>query len=89
MPKCATKVGLTRLIKEQAQKSFRPLRKKFRNCLDFLSNFLGIFWKEFFGGIFLGGILCLNCSNQLSYLNIEGIDLLVKILSEGRRKEEI
>ena len=35
----------------------------------------GVFWKDFLGGIFLGGILCLHCKNQLSYLNLEGIDL--------------
>ena len=33
--------------------------------------FLGeIFWEEF-----LGGILCLHCKSQLSFLNMEGIDL--------------
>ena len=46
------------------------------------------FWKDFFVGTFfedfLGGFLCLHC-----YLNMKGIDMSVKILSqckkEGRR----
>ena len=44
-----------------------------------LGNFVGeIFWKNFFGRIFLGGgILCLHF--QLSYLIVEGIDFFVKI----------
>ena len=55
----------------------------------FLRNFLG---RNLLGGFFwrnsLGGILCLYCQSQLSYLNIEGIDLFVKILTKERRKEE-
>jgi hypothetical protein len=65
---------------------------------DFLENFFGrnflggifweeffeeIFWENFFGRIFLGGILCLHC-----HLNMNRIDLFVKILSQWRRKDK-
>ena len=52
---------------------------------DVFGNFLGIFW-EFFGNSLLNSLE--------SYLNIEGINLFVKILvfikisSQWRRKEE-
>ena len=57
-------------------------------CFDFLDLFGGLFWEEF-----------LLCFSQLSYLNMKGIDLFVKILifikilvfvkilSQWRRKE--
>ena len=59
----------------------------------------GFFWKEFFGRNFLGGIFWekffgRNYLFTLWYLNMEGIDLyvkilvFVKILSQWRRKEE-
>ena len=42
----------------------------------FLEDFFGrIFWEKYFGRNSLGGILCLHCKSQLSYLNLEGIDL--------------
>ena len=43
----------------------------------------GDFWEDFFGRIFLGGIFWedfFGRNSTKSYLNIEGIDLLVKIL---------
>ena len=57
----------------------------------------GFFLRRIFlGGILLEGILCLQCESQLSYLNMEGFDLFVKILvfvrilsqarKEGRKK---
>ena len=68
----------------------------------FLGNFFGgFFWEDFFWRIFLGGFLWeefFGRNSTKSYLNIEGIDLLVKILvfvkilylrkgrKEGRRK---
>jgi hypothetical protein len=54
----------------------------------------GIFSVKCFGRNSLGGILWekffvyIVTKSQLSYLNMEGIDLFVKILSQGRRKEE-
>ena len=62
------------------------------SCWILLRFFWRIFFEDFFGGIFwenfLGGILCSHCQSLLSYLNMEGIDLFVKILSEWRSKEE-
>ena len=55
----------------------------------FLRIFWEFFWRIFFGGIFwekiLGGFFLRNSTK--SYLNMEGIDLFVKILSKSRRKE--
>ena len=57
--------------------------------------FCGIFWEKFFGRIFLGGFLgeffweeFFGGNSTKSYLNIEEIDLFVKILDlrKGRRK---
>ena len=39
------------------------------------------------GGEFFGRNSLFKLLSQLNYLNIEGIDLFVKILSKGRRKE--
>ena len=42
-----------------------------------------IFWEDIFGRIFMGGIFWedfFGRNSTKSYLNIEGIDLLVKIL---------
>ena len=45
----------------------------------FLQNFSGgIFWEKFFGRIFWEDFFGRN--SKKSYLNIEGIDVLVKIL---------
>ena len=61
-------------------------------------NFLGrFFWEDFFGRIFLGGNFWedfwenfFGRNSTKSYLNIEGIDLFVKILylRKGRKEEE-
>ena len=40
--------------------------------------FGGIFWEKFFGRIFLGGFFGRNSTK--SYLNMDEIDLFVKIL---------
>ena len=68
----------------------------------FREDFFGrIFWKDFLGGFFwekyfLGGFfweeffrrnsLFTLLKFTLSYLNIEGIDLFVKILSQGKKE---
>ena len=56
----------------------------------------GYFWEDFYGNNFWGGLLggFFGRNSTKSYLNIEGIDLLVKILvfvkilylRKGRRK---
>ena len=49
----------------------------------FLWNFVGeIFWEDFFGRNFLGGYLggFFGRNSTKSYLNMEGIDLFLKIL---------
>ena len=59
----------------------------------------GFFWEDFFGRNFLGGILLKeffgrNSLFTLWYLNMEGIDLyvkilvFVKILTQGRRRRK-
>ena len=80
---------------------FQNLRNLLRIYLEeflgeiFWEDFLGgYFWEDFYGRNFLGGFFGRNSTK--SYLNIEGIDLLVKILvfvkilylSLKERKEE-
>ena len=64
------------------------IRNFLRNCLEIFWIFSG-FLGDFFGKIFLGGILCLYCESQLNYLNLKGIDTFVKILSQGGRTRNL
>ena len=43
---------------------------------------------RFIGRTSLGGIICLRCESQLSYLNMEGIDVFVKILAQCKEGQE-